>query len=295
MRRLAVALACILLAACAQAPAPPAPVPSTAVQPTAAMEANRRGEVSLRRGELDSAALNYREALRLSLAVEDANGIAANAVNLSIVYQRQGRYEDARAALAPLLERATLAHAPPHRAQAALRRAVLDLEERRAAGAAEWAERAAAWCGEPCPLAGAIRNVQGQLALEAGRIDDASAAARSALAASRAAGESAEIANAQRLLGMAALAAGDGAAARDALGEALAIDRELGISRRIALDLIGLGRASVLRGERDAARIYYERALAVSTADRDAAGASAARSLIDTLTGSAGQQHKSEK
>ena len=295
MRRLAVALACILLAACAQAPAPPAPVPSTAVQPTAAMEANRRGEVSLRRGELDSAALNYREALRLSLAVEDANGIAANAVNLSIVYQRQGRYEDARAALAPLLERATLAHAPPHRAQAALRRAVLDLEERRAAGAAEWAGRAAAWCGEPCPLAAAIRNVQGQLALEAGRIDEASAAARSALAAGRAAGEPAEIANARRLLGMAALAAGDGAAARDALGEALTIDRELGISRRIALDLIGLGRASVLRGERDAARIYYERALAVSTADRDAAGASAARSLIDTLTGSAGQQHKSEK
>ena len=295
MRRLAVALACILLAACAQAPAPPAPVPSTAVQPTAAMEANRRGEVSLRRGELDSAALNYREALRLSLAVEDANGIAANAVNLSIVYQRQGRYEDARAALAPLLERATLAHAPPHRAQAALRRAVLDLEERRAAGAAEWAERAAAWCGEPCALAAAIQNVKGQLALEAGRLEEATAAARSALAASRAAGEPAEIANAQRLLGMAALAAGDGAAARDALGEALAIDRELGISRRIALDLIGLGRASVLRGELDAALIYYERALAVSTADRDAAGASAARSLIDTLTGSAGQQHKSEK
>ena len=295
MRRLAAALACSLLAACAKAPAPPAPGPSSAVQPTAAMESNRRGEASLRRGELDSAALHYREALRLSLAVEDANGIAANAVNLSIVYQRQGRYADARAALAPMLERATLAHAPAHRAQAALRRAVLDLEEGRAAGAAEWAERAAAWCGEPCPLAAAIRNVQGQLALEAGRTGEASAAAKSALAASRAASEPAEIANAQRLLGMAALAAGDGAAARDALAEALAIDRELGISRRIALDLIGLGRASVLRGEREAARAYYERALAVSTADRDAAGASAARSLLDTLAGGAGQQQNTEK
>ncbi len=295
MRGLAAGLACSLLAACAQAPAPSAPAPSTAVQPTAAMEANRRGEASLRRGDLDSAALYYREALRLSLAVEDANGIAANAVNLSIVYQRQGRYEEARGSLAPLLERATLAHAPQHRAQAALRRALLDLEEGRVAGAAEWVGRAAAWCGEPCPLAAAIRNVQGQLALEAGRIDEAGAAAKSALAASRAAGESAEIANAQRLLGMAALAAGDGAAARDALGEALAIDRELGIARRIALDLIGLGRASVLRGEREAARAYYERALAVSSADRDAAGASAARSLIDTLAGSAGQRQTTEK
>ena len=287
MRGLAAGLACSLLAACAQAPAPSAPAPSTAVQPTAAMEANRRGEASLRRGDLDSAALYYREALRLSLAVEDANGIAANAVNLSIVYQRQGRYEEARASLAPLLERATLAHASPHRAQAALRRAVLDLEERRFASAAEWAGRAAAWCGEACPLAAAIRNVQGQLALEAGRIDEASAAAKSALASSRAAGEPAEIANAQRLLGMAALAAGDGAAARDALGEALAIDRELGIARRIALDLIGLGRASVLRGEREAARAYYLRALAVSEADRDAAGAAEARSLAAALGGAA--------
>ena len=287
MRRVAAVLACSLLAACAMAPAPSAPVPSTAVQPTAAMEANRRGEASLRRGELDGAALYYREALRLSLAVEDANGIAANAVNLSIVYQRQGKYEEARASLAPLLERATVAHAPERRAQAALRRAVLDVEQRRSASAAEWAERAAAWCGEPCPLTAAIRNVQGQLALEAGRLDEAAAAARSALAASRTASEPAEIANAQRLLGMAALAAGDGAAARDALGEALAIDRELGISRRIALDLIGLGRASVLRGEREAARAYYERALAVSEADRDAAGAAEARALAAALGGAA--------
>jgi len=285
MRLLAAGLACCLMAACAKSPTVAPPPPSTAVQPTAAMEANRRAEASLRRGELDSAAHSYREALRLSLAVEDANGIAANAVNLSIVYQRQGNYTEARAALAPLLERATLAHAPAHRAQAALRRAVLDLEQGRAAEAAEWAGRAAAWCGDPCALAGAIRNVQGQLALQAGRLDEAGAAARSALAASRASAETAEIANAQRLLGMVALAAGDGATAINALNEALVIDRELGISRRIALDLIGLGRASMLRGERDAARTYFARALEVSTADRDAAGAGAARTLLDTLKG----------
>jgi tetratricopeptide (TPR) repeat protein len=290
MRRLAAGLACALLAACAKAPAPPTLASSPGLQPTAAMEANRRGEASLRRGELDSAVLHYREALRLSLAVEDANGIAANAVNLSIVYQRQGKYEEARASLAPLLERATIAHAPERRAQAALRRAVLDLEQRRSAGAAEWAERAAAWCGEPCALAAAIQNVKGQLALEAGRLEEATAAARSALAASRAAGEPAEIANAQRLLGMAALAAGDGAAALDALREALAIDREIGIPRRIYLDLIGLGRASALRGEGEAARGYYARARAVSEADRDAAGEAAARALLDALGGAAGSR-----
>jgi tetratricopeptide (TPR) repeat protein len=289
--RFAAAAACVLLAACAaRSPAPPAPAQATAVQSTAAMEANRRGEASLRRGELDGAALHYREALRLSLAVEDANGIAANAVNLSIVYQRQGKYEEARASLVPLLEGATLSHAPERRAQAALRRAVLDLDERRHAGASEWAERAAAWCGEPCALVAAIQNVKGQLALEAGRFDEAAAAARSALAASRAAGEAAEIANAQRLLGMTALAAGNGAAALDALREALAIDRELGIPRRISLDLIGLGRGSALRGEREAARGYYARARVVSEADRDAAGAAEARALIDALGSAAGSR-----
>ena len=282
--RFLLAAACALLAACAaRAPAPPAPTQATAVQPTAAMEANRRAETSLRRGELDSAALHYREALRLSLAVEDAEGIAANAVNLSIVLQRQGRTEEARASLAPLLERATLDHAPAHRAQAALRRAVLDLDERRHAGAAEWAARAAEWCGTPCALAAPIRNVQGQLALAAGRHAAAAAAAASALAAGRAADEPAEIANAQRLLGMTALAAGDGAAARAALAEALAIDREIGIPRRIFLDLVGLGGASKLLGDTPAARGYYARAHAVSEANRDAAGSAEARALLDAL------------
>jgi tetratricopeptide (TPR) repeat protein len=282
--RLAAAAACALLAACAaRTPAPPAPTQATAVQPTAAMEANRRAEASLRRGELEAAALHYREALRLSLAVEDAEGIAANAVNLSIVQQRQGKYAEARATLAPLLERATLRHAPAQRAQAALRRAVLDLEERRYAGAAEWAARAADWCGTPCALAGPIRNVQGQLALAAGRLAEAAAAAAGALAASRAAAETAEIANAQRLLGMTALAAGDGAAARAALGEALALDRELGIPRRIFLDLIGLGGASRLQCDSAAARGYYARARAVSEANRDAAGSAEARALLDAL------------
>jgi tetratricopeptide (TPR) repeat protein len=278
MRCVAAGLACAFVASCAQAPAAP-----NLAQPAAAMEANRRAESYLRRGDLDSAALHYREALRVSQSLEDADGIAANAINLSVVYQRQGKYEEARASLAPVLERATLNHAPARRAQAALRRAVLDLEERRHAGAAEWAERAAGWCGRPCALTAAIQNVKGQLALEAGRHDAATAAARSALAASRATGDRAEAANALRLLGTAAVAAGDGAAALAPLREALAIDRDLGMPRKIHLDLIGLGRASALRGEREVARAYYERARVVSVADRDAAGAAEARALIDAL------------
>ncbi len=279
MRVLAAGLICIL-AACAQAPAPPAPGKSTA-----AMEANRRAEATLRQGDLAGAALHYREALRVSQSLEDADGVAANAINLSVVYQRQGKYADARASLEPVLERAVLVFPAERRAQAALRRAVLDLDERRRAEALQWADRAESWCGRPCAHAAAIQNVKGQLALEAGNHEAAAAAAKAALASSRAAGDRQETANSLRLLGMAAIGAGDGAAALVHLREALAIDRELASPRKIHLDLLGLGRASALRGERDAARAYYDRAHAVSVADRDAAGAAEARTLIDGLKG----------
>jgi tetratricopeptide (TPR) repeat protein len=290
MRHLAALLCCALVAACAGAPAPSQPAQPVAQASSAAMEANRRAEASLRRGDLEAAAARYREALRLSLAVEDAEGIAANALSLSVVLQRQGKLEEARASLAPLLERATLGFPPERRTQAALRRAVLDLDERRPAGAAEWAARAAAWCPNPCAQAAAIRNVQGQLALEAGRHDEAARAAREALASARAAADATETANALRLAGLAAIAAGDGAAASGPLAEALALDQGLGAPRKMALDLIGLGRAAALRGEREAARAFYARALAVSEADRDAALAAEARALAAALGGTAGSR-----
>jgi tetratricopeptide (TPR) repeat protein len=168
-------------------------------------------------------------------------------------------------------------------AQAALRRSVLDLEDRRFAGAAEWLERSAGYCGRGCAVSAAIQNVRGQLALEAGRLDQAPASAKAALSASRASGDRAEAANALRLLGAVAIRNGDGGAAGAHLAEALAIDRELALPRKIYLDLIALGRASALRGDRAAARSFYERARAVSEADRDADGAAQARALIQAL------------
>jgi hypothetical protein len=45
-----------------------------------------------------------------------------------------------------------------------------------------------------------------------------------------------------------------------------------------------------LRGEREPARGYYARALAVSEADRDAAGAAEARALAAALGGAAGSR-----
>ena len=246
------------------------------------IDANRRADAYLRAGDLEGAARQYREAIRVARTVEDTDGIATNAINLSIVYQRMGKMEEARGSLALLLDRSQLVFSQEHLAQAALRRAQLDLEERRAS-AGEWLDRANAYCGRGCSVSDAIQNVRGQLALDAGRPDQAAASARAALNASRATGDRTEWANALRLLGEIAIRTGDGASASGYLGEALAIDRELGASRKIYLDLIALGRASALRGDRAAARSFYERARAVSEADRDNAGAAQAKTLIEAL------------
>jgi tetratricopeptide (TPR) repeat protein len=278
--RLRAALPLLLLAACVAPPLSSPPPPGE----IAAFEANRKADAYLRAGDLEGAARQYREAIRLARSVEDAEGIAANAINLSIVYQRLGRRDDARASLGLLLERGQLSFSSERLAQAALRRSVLDLEDGRAASAAEWLERAASYCGQRgCSVAAAIQNVRGQLALDAGRPDQAAASARAALNLSRGAGDRAEAANALRLLGIAAIRTGDATAAKGYLEQALATDRELAAPRKIYLDLIALGRASALLGDRGTARAYYERARAVSEADRDAGGAAEARSLIETL------------
>ena len=277
--RLIVVAGFALLVACAQQPGKPLPA-----RQAEAIEANRRAELRFRGGDFEGAVQQYQVALRIAQSVEDVDGIAANAINLSIAYQRLGKHAEARASLDPVLDNSKLSFPPARLAQAALRRAVLDFDEQRYAAAAEWLEKAASWCGQQsCALSSAINNVRGLLALEEGRTDAAAASARAALEASRGSGERVEAANAMRLLGNVAIRAGDAAVALAPLTEALAIDRELALPRKIYLDLVGLGRASALGGERAAARIYYERALAVSEADRDALGAAEARVLIRAL------------
>jgi len=275
--RLAAFLAAALILGCSSAP----PAANTAARQEAALEANRRGEAYLRYGELENAARSYREALRLSQSLEDPEGIAANAVNLSIVRQRQGRFSEARASLGAVLDQPNLRFSASRLAEVSLRHALLDLDQDRISSADEWVGQAARHCGERCPLSAAIHNVRAQLALQAGRVDDAAAAARRAHDVSRSTGERAELANALRLLGIAALHKGDFAGARSPLEQALALDRELGAPRKIALDLLALGRAAALAGEHEAARAYYARALAVSEADRDNAGVAQARAMLE--------------
>jgi tetratricopeptide (TPR) repeat protein len=254
---------------------------------SAALEANRKGDNYVRHNELENAARSYREAMRLSQSLEDADGIAANAINLSIV--RQGRFADARVALREVLEHSHLRFSAARLAQASLRHALVDFDERRYSSAIEWTKRAGEHCGQRCAIAGALHNTRAQLALQEGRLDAAVASARAGLEVSRSEDERAERANSLRLLGVAALRTNDGAAARIHFEQALTIDRDLGAPRKIALDLLGLGRAATLAGDRDAARAYYARALVVSEADRDSAGVAEARAALASVEAASGK------
>lgn len=277
--------ATLLVAGCGSAPKEK----NTAALQAAALEANRRGDNYVRHNELENAARSYREAMRLSQSLEDADGIAANAINLSVVRQRQGRFGDARAALREVLEHSNLRFSANRLAEASLRHALVDFDERRYSSAAEWTKRAVEHCNPRCAITGAIHNTRSQLALQEGRLDAAVAAARAGLEATRSEEDRAERANSLRLLGVAALRTNDGAAARTHFEQALVIDRDLGAPRKIALDLLGLGRAATLGGDRDGARAFYGRALAVSEADRDSAGVAEARAALASVEAASGK------
>jgi len=270
------AAALALSAGCAQQPVAPPP-PARAA---AAIEANQRAEALVRRGDFENAALQYREALRLAQSIEDADAIAANAINLSIVLQRLDRMDEARSAIVAAIDGSSLAFAPLRIAQAALRHAVLDVEQKRNDTAAIWLARAESNCATGCPIAAAIANLRGRIDLDAARHESAAQHAQNALALARAGGDRIESANALRLLGNAALGRSDATAAVVALGEALAIDRELAQPRKILLDLTALGRAYQHAGDRSNARSHYERALVVATAERDSVSIAELRQLI---------------
>ena len=269
MERALVALGTLLLCAgCGTAPV--ADVPQSPVQSRIA-DANTRATILVRAGDDAAAARQYEEALRLARSIEDADAIAAGAINLSIMQQRLGRDASARESLSIVLDDKYLAFSERRRVQVELRRAILDLASRDAGGATAWAQRARERCERvACDLGAAIHNVQAQIALDTGHPEEGARLAQLAATAARSRGDRAEEANSLRTIGRARAALGDPAGSIQPLEAALALDRELADPRRILVDLVELGQASLSKGDRDAARGYFERALTVGRATRDA-------------------------
>jgi tetratricopeptide (TPR) repeat protein len=270
--RLAVCL--VALTAACSSPAPDRGSPAQA----RLGEAEARAAALAKSGDYAGAARFYGEALRIATSLENADAIAANAINLSIVDQWLGREAEARAALAAVLDEPRAGFSERRKTQAELRRAILEAAGGNLGAAEVWAGEAERRCAASCEYAAAILNVRAQVALDSGRTAEAARLAQAA--AERARGETgrAEAANALRTLGRTRIAAGDPNRALEPLRQALEIDRALGDPRKILADLTELARAADAAGDAQAAASYKERGLAVSRAISD--GRSAAETEV---------------
>jgi tetratricopeptide (TPR) repeat protein len=241
-------------------------------------ETEARAAALARSGDYAGAARFYGEALRIATSLENADAIAANAINLSIVDQWLGRDAEARAALAAVLDQPRAAFSERRKTQAELRRAILEAASGNRGAAEVWALEAERRCARSCEYAAAILNVRAQLALDSGHTADATRLASAALERARGEPGRPEAANALRTLGRAHAAAGEPGRALEPLRQALEIDRTLGDPRKILADLTELARAADAAGDAQAARGYKERGLAVSRAISD--GRSAAETEV---------------
>jgi tetratricopeptide (TPR) repeat protein len=253
----------MLAAGCASAPPPN----KNSLAQSRLAESETRAAALARSGDFPGAARHYEEALRIATTLENADAIAANAINLSIVQQWLGRDAEARAALAAVLDDPRTPFSDRRKLQAELRRAILELATGNIGAAAIWAGQAERRCAATsCEYAATILNVRAQVELDSGHAAEAARLAQAAAERSRGAAGRAETANALRTLGRARHAQGEPGAALVPLRQALELDREIGDPRKILADLAELARAADAAGDAAAAKDYKERGLAVSRA-----------------------------
>jgi len=263
----------VLAAGCGSTKPPAAPAQTSSQSQGRLADAEQRAAMLMRAGDLEGAARQYGEASRLAATVENADSVASNAINQSVVYQWLGRDADAKDALARVLDDPRRSFPERRRLQAELRRAIVDLALQNPASAATFAERAAQRCPNfSCEYGATILNVQAQIALEGSRAADAEQLATRAAERARSRNDRSETANALRMLGKARRAQDNAKGAIQPLEQALAIDRDLADPRKILADLTELSLANSTAGNRDAARDYYERAVTVSRALQDTRG-----------------------
>lgn len=277
MKRAAAALLVAFVAGCGGA----SPLHRTSPAQTQLTQAEARAAALIKSGDYAGAARFYGEALRIATSLENADAIAANAINLSIVQQWLGHETQARAALAAVLDEPRNHFSPRRLVQAELRRAILELATGNVGAAAVWAGEADRLCAQSsCEYAGTILNVRAQVELESGNAGEAARLAQAAAERSRGDAGRAESANALRTLGRARAAQGEASGALEPLKQALEIDRELGDPRKILADLSELARIADAAGDAEAAKSYKERSVAVSRAMNEGRSASEMEVLL---------------
>ncbi len=133
------------------------------------IELNRKATTAFERGQYETALAGYREALRISRAIEHVDGIAANLLDLAAVYRVVGDGESAALAADEILAGGKLPFSPAQRSSAAYLRALLFTDQNALAEASRLAAQARALCRESaCGNEGRIVNLQARIAFLAG-------------------------------------------------------------------------------------------------------------------------------
>jgi tetratricopeptide (TPR) repeat protein len=248
----------LMLGGCSSAP----PISRPAIE-EAAIGWNQRGQDAWRRGAFDEALAAYLEAYRTYVAMDRTEAAAGELLNLAVVRYRLGQHDAARRDLDQVLAMGDRVPAAL-RADAAYRRAHIELDVSSIALASEWLEKSAAWCQESCAVAGRVQNLRARIALQQGNVALAETAARQALTLNRGRKDGMEEANAHRLLAQIAAARKDYGLAHANYSQALVLDRVAAEPHKILVDLLGLAQSALAQNHYETALEFAHRARAAA-------------------------------
>lgn len=227
-----------------------------------AAEFNQRAQRAFMRGEYKAAASLYEQALLVDVAIENENGIAINTLNLARVKRVLGDPAQALKLLDRLLEDKALQYAPAYMAEAAVQKALLLLQQNDVTAAAQWADKADAYCSADCNVNGEVDNLRAGIALQEKDADKALRLGERAISSNG--GVPLEHANALRLTASAWLLKKDGDSALKLLDLALAIDKAQGLPEKIRQDLLLTAQAHEIMGRTQLAEQYRDRAARIA-------------------------------
>jgi len=246
-----------LLAACGSAPPrQPAAIEQARKTEQAAYRAMRDGDL-MRAREL------FRQSMLLQQSLDNLPASAMAAINLSLVYHKQGDDGAALSLLDHILSDTAPVYPAELRGTAAFRKAVILVDAGKAAEAEVALQQAAGECKQQCVYSAGMNNLHARLALGKGDYAAALVLAKSVMNSST---EKEELANAQRSAAIAETALGQHEAALTHYLAALELDKELGMSVRIVMDLQGVAWVMDKLGRKPEAEAYARRAAAVDEA-----------------------------
>lgn len=255
-----------VLGGCGHAPEKPANARLTQSQ-----QLSQQGHDAYRRGDAAAAIGFYQRALQLNRSIENQAGIVADRINLSRAFEAAGDLPAARQHLDRLVADRSLQLDAGQHAHAYAALALLALKQGNTEEGGRMIATASQACGDACASLAPIANIRALIELERGDPARALTTATASLPLLAGADQSAERANALRIIGRARLARGETGAALEVLHQALALDRELGKPDRIVDDLLLLAGAHAAAGNRSSAEEFYLRAATVAEAADDPA------------------------